>query len=293
MEERIMDDEESRKIKIKRTKSGETDAVEEDAEEELEEVLLDLPEGDEYDEDLVGLTPSQLQEELKRREKAAAEARATCKKLVEEGERLLKIGKFSEAETFFAQALLYDDESPDIQRGLWASRTQGMRDIDGLLTEEHAEEFARADGAIRKEVLSALGEKLKAERETCMKEEKELTPRVEGEQAKRREAFTANRRYYKLRLCVFLALAVAFAIGAAISAGFIYRTQTVYPVVFTAVFAGLAVIAVCVAIFFSRGLIVASRLCRENERLSSTEEGARLAYLRDRLECLETVLETK
>ena len=65
MEERMIDDEEARGIKLKRTQSGETDAVEEGTDEQ-EEYVFDVPE-EEYDESLVGLTPSQLEQVLEER----------------------------------------------------------------------------------------------------------------------------------------------------------------------------------------------------------------------------------
>ena len=67
MEERLIDKDESRKIKIKHTAEGEDvvdalapDGEEEAVEEEETDYIVELPEEDEeYDEDLVGLTPSQ------------------------------------------------------------------------------------------------------------------------------------------------------------------------------------------------------------------------------------------
>lgn len=113
MEERIIDRE--REIKIKRKREGD-DAVDalaaDETEDEIpeEELVLEFPEGEEYDEDLVGLTPSQLKEELARREKALSEAREESKKLAALGEEKLAEGSYDEAESLFGQATVYDIE---------------------------------------------------------------------------------------------------------------------------------------------------------------------------------------
>ena len=72
MEERIMDEDELRGIKKRR----EGDAPEDGQSLAYELTGEDGAAEDGYDEDLVGLTPSQLQEELARREKQRAEAHA-------------------------------------------------------------------------------------------------------------------------------------------------------------------------------------------------------------------------
>lgn len=43
-------------------------------------------------------------------------------------------------------------------------------------------------------------------------------------------------------------------------------------------------------IFYSRKLVIASRLKRENEELSATEDGARVEELQIRKFCLDTLL---
>ena len=87
MEERIIDNEREIKIKRKRGVIDAQDALAEDTEvqDEEEEVVLEFPDG-EYDEDLVGLTPAQLKEELARRERAKREALDAQTKLMAEGE---------------------------------------------------------------------------------------------------------------------------------------------------------------------------------------------------------------
>ena len=260
MEERIIDNE--REIKNKRRREGvdAVDALADGGEEALpeEELVLELPE-EEYDEDLVGLTPSQLKEELERRERALREAREESEKLTLAGAEKLGEGAFEEAESFFAQALTYDPEN--------------------------AEEEVRAF------VKERAGARLEGEREAFRAEERPLREKVEESMEFRRGYFRDNRNYFLVRFGIFFGLFALCLVGAGISASFIYSTRGITPIVLIACFGGAALVMLAVAIVFARKLVVANRLCRENEKLSSTEDGARLAYLQDRLHCLDLVLD--
>ena len=293
MEERIIDRE--REIKIKR-KAGETDAVEEGAElsegeEGLEdEVVIELPEGEEYDEDLVGLTPSQLKAELARRERAAEEARAERDRLLQEGERLLKENKYNEAAPFFVQARVFDPESDRARAGLWASRTHGYTEIEPLLTLEVADELEGSE-ADKRVLCERMGAPLREARDACLAEERAIAPAVEGKQAERREAFRVNRKYYLVRFCIVFAVMALLIVGCAVSAGFIVRTKSMTPIILTGAFGGGALVVFGVLMLFARKLFVANRLCARNERLSATEEGDKLVQLRTKLYVLNVILE--
>lgn len=289
MEERILDEEESRRIKLKRTAEG-TDAVDALAEGEggEEEVYVDLPE-EEYDEDLVGLAPSQLREELEKRARAAREARAESERLTEAGGEKFAAGEFADAELLFAQALVCDGGNEAAREGLWTSRTKNFTESEVYFRKGVADELEN-DGAARAFVLAHAEETLKTLRDTYAAEEKEIAPAIEAKQEERRAAFAANRKYYLLRFSVFFALAALFAIGVGVSASFLLRTLTDVPIILVGVFAGLCLVSLAVAVVFARKLYVASRLCSANEKLSSTESGARLEFLRDRLAALGRIL---
>ena len=80
MEERTLDKENGRKIRLKKTADGEIDALEETENDDEAEISLDF---DEVDEDLAGLSPEETEEVLKKREKAREAARAERDKLLE------------------------------------------------------------------------------------------------------------------------------------------------------------------------------------------------------------------
>lgn len=294
MEERILDEDESRSIKLKRTKDGETDAVDALADEAEEEAVVEFPEmefaGDgEYDEDLVGLTPSQLRAELEKRAKAKREAREESKKLTAQAAEKLAAENFADAELLYTQALVCDFENGEAREGLWTARTRGFTDEEALFREGAAEELA-GDEQARAFVVPHFEQRLRDLRAQYAAEEEEVRPAFEQQQGARRDAFSANRKYYLVRFAVFFLTAVVFAIGIAVSASFLYRTQNMVPLALVIAFSALTLISLIVAVVFSRKLFVASRLCGENEKLSSTESGARLQFLQERLRAIDLVL---
>lgn len=287
MEERILDEEEGRGIRIKRTADGETDALE-GTEGEEEEVAFEFPE--EYDETLAGMSQSQVEEELARREKAREEAAAACKKLLDEGNALLASEQFEEAEEKFSGATAYDADSETAIFGLFAAATKNFTDTKRLYTEERAEDLERFDAG-RALLLEKMGETLKNERAAYKKEAEELRPTVEEAQEKRRKAFAANRKHYIIFTSVALFLTVLFAIATAIAADNILRTSSsMLPVVFTAIAGVLTFLAVTALAVFGFKLLGANRLCRENEKPTSSKDGARLVELEQRLSVLDTIL---
>ncbi len=287
MEERILDEDENRGITIKRTADGETDAVEgTDGE---EEVAFDFPE--EYDESLAGMSQAQVEEELARREKARQEALETCRKLIEDGNSLLAQEKFAEAEEKFAQATVYDADSEEAVGGLFAAATKNFTDTERLYSAERAEDLGRL-AAGRRIVTEKLGERLRGEEKAFREEADALIPAVREKQETRREAFAANKRYYIIWTCVSLFLAAAFAIAAAISADNILRVkESTVPLALTIVFSVLTFAAATMSAVFCAKLVGANRLCRENEKLDSTKDGARLAELYQKLDVLDVIFE--
>lgn len=296
MERRVLEEDELRTIKVKRNADGGIedviDPLAEGIKEEDELVIeIEEPESDEYDEDLVGLTPEQMKAEILRREQAEKEARKKHDELLGEGQARLNEEDFEGAVPFFVQALLYDGESKEAKRGLWQARTRNFTDDKPFYEEETALEAAQSDGETKAYLRAQVGERLSADRAKLEEEAAPLRERVSEGQKKRRGAFQANRKYYLLRFSVFAIAAVLFLIGGGISASFLVRTTGSAPLICLICFAVLAVAAAIVALLFSRKLVVASRLCRANEKLSSTEEGATLELLERKLDCLKLVLD--
>ena len=277
MDERMLDDEESERLKGR--------IVTEDGIVEYE-----IPEMDESDEDLIGLSREEYLERVKQRKRAAEEAARERDKMLEEGDRLLKKGEYESAESFFAQALVYDADSFRAHAGVWISRTENFTSTDAFYQKKAAQEFHEADEKTRAFVLKQIGERLQSERERISAEAAPLKKSVKEAQDARRESFRANRNYYLVRFCILLTLVVCTAIGVGVSAYYIPRSHEITPIVCTVAFGVLCLLFALIWIIYVRKLIVAARLCRANEKLSSTEDGAILEDLLKKLACLELAL---
>lgn len=293
MEERIVDD--PRKIKVKKKAvqgiADVTDELAPQTEEQAEEELyLELPE-DETDEDLIGLSPEQLRLALEKREKAAEEARKTRDQLLSEGEEALTLGKFAEAEGFFIQAQVYDADCRRAKEGVWLARTRHFKDLEPLYLLENAQEIAESDEETKQFVRKGAGEALAAQRKEYEAEEKPLAERFFLAQETRREKFAANRNYWLARVFIAAGFFVSAIIALGVSASFLYKTNSPVPIILIACFGGLAVVLLGIALYPLRKLAQAQSLCNSNGRLSSTEDGARLKFLQDRLLCLKLILD--
>ena len=299
MEERLIDKEDERLIRIKK-RADETDAEDalapegEEADESAEgeeEVLVTLPEADEdYDEDMVGLTASELAKVMARRKKEEEEAKAEYDKLVAAADEALANGDYEQAAPLYEQAACYPFADEKVFEGLWTARTQNFTQTAPFYNDEYAEEIGGSD-ALKAFIRDKAGEALRQERDTMQKEEAELAPEVLEKQEERRQAFVGNRKYYGLRLVIFAGLMVLFAIAAIVSSTYIVRTLTMTPVILTSVFGGLTLISFIASLVFLLKYAGASKLCRMNDKLASTDEGARLEELRAKLECLKLILE--
>ena len=308
MEERIIEDE-GRTIKVKRNALGGIEDATDGAlpeggaaegasspdagpggTQEDVEFAVDFPE-EEYDEDMVGLTPSQLKRAQEERERARREAEEARDKLIAEGKKALSSLDYAAAEKFFSQALAYDEESAEALLGVWESRTQGFTDDSPFFIEENAEKFARMPKEVRSSILERVGSRLQDARQGILEEMRPLKAAVEEAREARRGALDANKRYYLVRTAAFGIAAVLLLALVAIFSAFLLRTRGSWPVVGMAVSGGLALVCLIFLVVFLRGLVFALRLSADNEKNEGTEDGRRLALLEGEESCLKLVLE--
>lgn len=308
MEERIIEDE-GRTIKVKRNALGGIEDATDGAlpeggaaegasspdagpggTEEDVEFAVDFPE-EEYDEDMVGLTPSQLKRAQEERERARREAEEARDKLIAEGKKALSSLDYAAAEKFFSQALAYDGESAEALLGVWESRTQGFTDDSPFFIEENAEKFAGMSEEVRSSILERVESRLQDARQGILEEMRPLKAAVEEAREARRGALDANKRYYLVRTAAFGIAAVLFLALMGVFSAFLLRTSGSWPAVCMAVFGGLALLCLIFLVVFLRGLVFALRLSHDNEKNESTEDGRRLALLEREEHCLRLVLE--
>ena len=308
MEERIIEDE-GRTIKVKRNALGGIEDATDGAlpeggaaegasspdagpggTQEDVEFAVDFPE-EEYDEDMVGLTPSQLKRAQEERERARREAEEARDKLIAEGKKALSSLDYAAAEKSFSQALTYDEECVEALLGVWESRTQGFTDDSPFFIEENAEKFAGMPEEVRSSILERVGSRLQDARQGILEEMRPLKAAVEEEREARRGALDANKRYYLVRTAAFGIAAVLFLALMGVFSAFLLRTSGSWPAVCMAVFGGLALLCLIFLVVFLRGLVFALRLSHDNEKNEGTEDGRRLALLEREEHCLRLVLE--
>ncbi len=308
MEERIIDDEYGRGIRLKKTKDGVVDVTDELAEEggleETEnaateegatELMFEFPDLEEDDEDLVGLSPEEALALRKKKEEDAAKRRAEYEQACKEGEALLETGSFKAAELKFEKALKLDDEAKEASIGYWRAKTADFTEPD-VLVEEYADagfeslEFDLGYGATDevKKIYKPVFEKRLAE---LTAEEEPLAAEIEEKQISRRAIIKS--RIKKSLLWFFVALLPTVA---ALVVGIVFGTKIlstpdgryIVPTVVSAAVFLVFFIAFGVA---TNKLINTFRIYRANENIATTEEGRRLLRLRDCKEIYERFLD--
>ena len=151
MEERIIDDEYGRGIRLKKTKDGYVDVTDELAEKdaldqaeqsetpetegEYDEVAFEFPDLEEDDEDLVSLSPEEALALRKKKEEEEKARIAEYNRCLEEGEKLLESGSWHAAELKYEKALSLDGEAVEASVGYWRAKTSDFTAPDVLMRE--------------------------------------------------------------------------------------------------------------------------------------------------------------
>ena len=286
MEERILDEEIGRKIRIKKTQDGEMDVVDELSEldeepiEGEEEYTFELPEYLEDDEDLVGLSPEEAMALRKKKQEEAEARRAEYERLLAEGEALLEEGSYRSAELKFEKALMLDDEAMVATVGYWRAKTENFTNPDVLMDEYVEEGYDSLEYDLGRRAVEQIrmnyGEKFRRRYDELAKEEAPLRAEVEEAQARRRAVLKPRRARCFIG---FLASAVPFIVLLVLTIVFGLKNFTVKDDSYflpTIIVGSVALVAFIVFGVFTNKFINACRIYRTNERLSSTDEGARL-----------------
>ena len=300
MEERIIDDEYGRGIRLKKTKDGFVDVTDELAETEetenqlaengaeedgeYEEIAFEFPDLEEDDEDLVGLSPEEamaLRKKKEEEEKARAAEYARC---CEEGRLLLESGSYHAAELKYEKALGLDGEAVDATVGYWQAKTSNFSEPDVLVGEYLESGYENLEGDLGYKAVEILKNKYADVFSRRLQElETEKTPlqtSFEEKQAARREIIGARLKKALLKFSLalvptllLLTLTIIFGLN-------MFSTKTGELIIWTAVFAGVSVVGLIVTLVFTNKLLNVVRIHRANEKESSTEEGRKLMSLK-------------
>ena len=197
MEERIIDDEYGRGIRLRKTADGYVDVTDELAEkgDETEEVNYDeisfeFPELDEDDEDLVSLSPEEALALRKRKAEEAENRRRQYEHICEEGEKLLESGSFHTAELKFETALKLDPYRKEAVVGYWRAKTANFTNPNALMDEYVEIGIENLEGDLGYEAVEDLKARYPEVFAACLKELQEECAPIREEVYTKRE----NRR---------------------------------------------------------------------------------------------------
>ncbi len=304
-EERIIDDEYGRGVRLRKTKEGFVDVTDElvetpsEAEEVGEEISFAFPmvDTDEDDEDLVGLSPEEAAELRKQKEEAAERLFADYTQAVAEGNELLQTGSYHAAELKFEKALGLDPVATEASVGYWKAKTANFSNPDVLIdeyTEQGLEEMEYDLGyealeAIKKEyhgVFQNRYEELKAKEEPLFLE-------VSSKQERRRVILQERR---KKKLLAFILGAVPTLVCLVLTVIFGLKNfstpdNTYIPV--TLVLGGVTLVGLFVSLGLGNRLANACKIYAQNELLESTEEGAELKEIMERMDMYAQLVEVR
>ena len=303
MEERIIDDEYGRGVRLKKTKDGYVDVTDEMAEnsemEEGEEITFEFPtlggfdEGKDHEE-LVDLSPEEAERVMKERAAALERRRKEYELTCEQGKKLLESGSYNAAELTYEKALQLDEEATEASVGYWRAKTADFTDPDVLIS-EYAEAGIEsleydlgyeATEIIKKEYRAAF-EKRVAE---LTAEEEPLRQKVEEKQEARREVLSSRKLRWGVAFILTLFPVIA-AIIATVVVGFKnFGTREAEYMVPTIVLACVSVVFFIAFMVVTNKYINAGRMYRLNERLSSTPDGVRLLEIEEYKDLYETLL---
>ena len=292
MEERIIDDEYGRGIRLKKTADGYVDATDElakqtDDEEAVDEVAFEFPvfETDEDDEELVGLSPEEVEKVLRERAEAEAIRKAEYERLVQEGEEFLQSDSFRSAELKFEKALALDEEATQASVGYWRAKTENFQNPDVLIQEYIEAGIETLEFDLGYQAVEIIRENYRDEIEKryneLTAEEQPLAKRVEEKQQTRREAIAERLKKSGLHTGIAWIPTVAFLVATIVLGLKIFSVKENTFVIPTIICAVAFFMSLIISVLFTNVFINDLRIRRTNERLSSTDEGARLEEIRE------------
>ncbi len=298
-EERIIEDEYGRGVRLRKTKDGYVDVTDELVEEEErgEEIAFAFPmtEEEEDDEDLVGLSPEEAAALRQQKAEAAERLRAEYEKEVAEGKELLANESYHAAELKFEKALKLDVVATEASVGYWRAKTANFTNPDVLIAEyveagieslEYDLGYEATD-IIKREhraVFQRRYEELKAQEEP-------LLLSVTGKQKARRTVLKERRKKRAITFAVTTAIFLLFALLAVVFGLKNFSTPDNTYIPATIAFSAVAVVAFFAFAVTANRLLNTCRIFATNEKLTATDEGEELCRVMEYKELYAALLE--
>lgn len=299
MEERMIDDEYGRGVKMKKTKDGFVDVTDaevedtEELEEGGEEALFEFPAFDEDDEELAMLTPEEAMQLKKRREEEEAARLLEYQTLCQTGEADIEAGDFQAAEAKFEKALWLQDDATDAAVGYWRAKTADFSNPD-VLAEEYVSDVDSMESDVGKEAMTILRERyqgvFRARLAALEAEEKPLAEGIEAKQISRRGIIKTRVRRTGIATLIAALPALACLILAIVYGLKIPTVKDDRYILPAIVLAAGFLVCFLVFIVVTNKWINALRIHRANESLSSSDEGVRLLEIREYKEVYQALL---
>lgn len=290
MEERIVEEEYGRKIRLKKLPNGYVDAEEVGEDEgDGEEVLIELPEFEE-DEALATMSVKEAQQYRKKKAEERAQAEEMHDALIKEGTEYLDKKEYEKALPVFEKAMSLM-RSEEACFGYLRAYTSDFSDSDDLFEEYFEDGFTAFSSdygeAVVSKIKETFGETVKKKTE---EKRAELERKEADEEKKRQERETVLAPRYKksgikailfsLPLLVGLIFTVIFALK-------INSRPDSYYAIRLAVAGAITFVGLFVSLAFTSRFVAVAKLRKQNGRLSYTKEGREILSLREEISFLE------
>ena len=301
MEERIIDDEYGRGIRLRKTEDGYVDVTDElqengDESEDVsyDEIAFEFPNMDEDDEDLVSLSPEEAIALRKRKAEEEENKRRQYAHACEEGEKLLDSCSFHAAELKFETALKIDAYGKDAIVGYWRAKTANFTNPDALVGEYAGEGIENLEGDLGYEAVDELKRRYPdvfAKRlNELQKERKPIQEEVLEKRENRRKAISQKLTKEAWRFSISSVITLLLLATTIVFGTKIFSTREGEFIVPTIVTGVVFAIALIVALVFTNKFLNIVRMYRLNERNDSTELGRKLVSILNYIELYEELL---
>ena len=298
MEERIIDDEYGRGIRLRKTENGYVDVTDELVEngDELDdmnydEIAFEFPDMDEDDEDLVSLTPEEAIELRKRKAEEIENRRRQYAQSCEDGERLLDSGSFHAAELKFEMALKIDPYGKDATVGYWRAKTANFTNPDALMSEYAEIGIENLEGDLGYEAVDEIKRRYPevfAKRLSDLQAEKTpIQTEVLEKRENRRKVITGKLTKAAWRFSIAAIISLLLLTATIVLGTKIFSTRNGEFILPTIISGAVFTVALIVTLVFTNKLLNVVRIYRLNERNDSTELGRKLLEINNYIELYE------
>ena len=298
MEERIIDDEYGRGIRLRKTENGYVDVTDElvedgDESEDVnyDEIAFEFPDMDEDDEDLVSLTPEEAIELRKRKAEEIENRRRQYTQSCEDGEKLLDSGSFHAAELKFETALKLDPYGKDATVGYWRAKTANFTNPDALMSEYVDVGIENLESDLGYEALDELKRRYPEVFAKRLKELQAEKAPVESEvlakRENRRKIITQKLTKAAWRFSIAAIITLVLLTVTIVLATKIFSTREGEFILPTIISGAVTLVSLIVSLVFTNKLLNVVRMYRLNENNSSTELGRKLVELCNYIELYE------